>query len=312
MLRPKSNGDALLGRPLIIHYKVNGQVTQQDVWDSGSGPAQEEDINPQPNITQISDEEPDMRIKLSSFDGDTPEITASTDFKVFSNGDKVAEVDSGDIASIYLDGDKFKLNADGDTYTVEQPVRFVPSSDGIIEIANFDHSPAWNEDLNDNKYRGILEIREEDGELIVINELRMEHYLRGLGEVSNNEEPEKIKAIIVAARTYAMYYTENDKFPGKPYHLDDDPNVSQKYLGYGLEIRSPNVGQGVIQTMGEVVTYNGTLIKTPYFNQSDGVATKSAQEVWGWTDTPYLVSVDDSYCDGDQFFGHGIEVTDLY
>ena len=31
------------------------------------------------------------------------------------------------------------------------------------------------------------------------------------------------------------YYMDIDeKFPGKSYHLDDDPNVSQKYLGYGF------------------------------------------------------------------------------
>ena len=111
----------------------------------------------------------------------------------------------------------------------------------------------------------------------------------------------------MAARTYARYYsTISEKFSGKPYHLEDSPETSQKYLGYGLEKRSPNVVKAVADTKGEVVTYKSKLVKTPYFNQSDGKATKSAKDVWGWTDTPYLVSVKDSYCAADKFLGHGV------
>ena len=58
-------------------------------------------------------------------------------------------------------------------------------------------------------------------------------------------------------------------------------------------------------TKNLVVTYNGELIKTPYFNQSDG-RTRSAQEVWGWTNTPYLKSVADPACVGLALNGHGV------
>ena len=34
--------------------------------------------------------------------------------------------------------------------------------------------------------------------------------------------------------------------------------------------------------------------------------TLSAQEVWGWTNTPYLQSVDDPYCTGLTRQGHGV------
>ncbi len=112
---------------------------------------------------------------------------------------------------------------------------------------------------------------------------------------------------MIAARTYAKYYIDIDeKFPGKPYHLDDDPNVSQKYLGYGFELRAPNISSAVNATRGKVVTYNGEIVKTPYFSSSDGVATKSAEEVWGWDFTPYLKSVSDTYCNGTYFYGHGV------
>ena len=150
-----------------------------------------------------------------------------------------------------------------------------------------------------------------DGKLTVINELPLEHYLYGVGEVSNTDHNEKIKTILVLARTYAKYYidrrdTDTAKFPGKPYDLDSSPDVSQKYLGYGLEKRSPKISLGVDATRGEVVKYGGKIVKTPYFNATDGTATKSAADVWGWTDTPYLVSVPDPLCKSKEFSGHGV------
>lgn len=55
-----------------------------------------------------------------------------------------------------------------------------------------------------------------------------------------------------------------------------------------------------------VVTYNGQVVITPYFSESDGVATKNAKDVWGWTNTPWLVSVPDTYCESSAFSGHGV------
>ncbi len=135
----------------------------------------------------------------------------------------------------------------------------------------------------------------------------MELYLRGLAEVSNGENPEKAKTIIVAARTYATFYTnpKNRKFIGKPYDGSDDPDVFQKYLGYGYEKRSPSTGKYVDETNGELIEYNGVVIKPWYFNQSSG-RTLSAKEYCEGRksrgeipssaiceDIPYLQSVED-------------------
>ncbi|PIR55393.1 hypothetical protein COU74_01325 [Candidatus Peregrinibacteria bacterium CG10_big_fil_rev_8_21_14_0_10_36_19] len=243
--------------------------------------------------TKITRAEDIIRIKLR-FEGDAS-IVASTDYDYYQNGSFVKTYSQSYAKKITLDDVK------------NGPVRLQTRSGGVLRITNYDNRPSWNLSLNDNQFRNVLEFREQDGKLIVINELQLEDYLKGLGEVSNSEEPEKIKAVIVAARTYAKYYiTVAEKFAGKPYHLEDDPNTSQKYLGYGFELRGPNIAKAVDQTAGEVVTYKGSLIKTPYFNQSNGISTKSAKEVWGWTDTPYLQSVSDTYCKGDKFLGHGV------
>jgi len=184
----------------------------------------------------------------------------------------------------------------------------IGSDENIITLLNYENRPAFNLSLNDNQFRGGIKLTANKQKLEVVNKLGLESYLKGLAEISDYEHPEKIKTIVVAARSYAYHYiTDGTKFPGKSYNLDDDPNVSQKYLGYGFEKRAPNVIKEVINTKGQMVTYKDKVIKVPYFSQSDGY-TKSAKEVWGWTDTPYLKSVKDD-CEKTEFKGHGVGIS---
>ncbi len=106
----------------------------------------------------------------------------------------------------------------------------------------------------------------------MVNELPLEDYLKGLAEVSNGDNEEKIKTILVAARSYAYFYSkpENRKFPGKAYDGSDNPDEFQKYLGYGYEKRSPNSSRLVEATNGQIITYNGESIKPWYFSESSG------------------------------------------
>ncbi len=281
LARPKIKNKPIFSKPVYLNYSV---VEKQ---------------------FQNLDQQEEIRIKLG-FSGD-PEITANGSYEVYAGETFLSTLSAGQITTVEKENGSYRVKTPNANFLKSEPIRFHPKNSAILKISNFENRPAWNESLNDNEYRGILEVIEDEESLIVINEIALEDYLKGLGEVSNSEEPEKIKAIMIAARTYAKYYMDIDeKFPGKPYNLDDDPNVSQKYIGYGFEKRAPNVAAGVDATKGKVVTHSSEVVKTPFFNQSDGVATKSAEEVWGWTHTPYLKSVSDLTCDGDQFLGHGV------
>lgn len=249
-------------------------------------------------VKKSSGKEGDIRIKLT-FSG-SPEITASGNFEVKSGKTSLGKFTKNDKVKVENDNGDYKVTAGSKTYTKSSPIRFIPSTGSILKVNNFSRT--------DNEFREVLEVNMVDDELVLINELALENYMKGLAEEMNATPAEKIKAIIVAARTYAKYYMdEADKFPGKPYNLEDSPATSQKYLGYGFEKRAPNVVKAVEATKGQMVTYKGKLVKTPYFSKSDGVATKSAKDVWGWTNTPYLVSVDDSACTSSKAFaGHGV------
>lgn len=250
-----------------------------------------------------STQTPNIKVLLSKINLNSLEINNSEYFELVSDqgSSKIKSV------KVSLQGEKFKIVQNG-KISLTSELKLINNT-GIFEITNYENRPSWNLDLNDNQFRGNLLFENSENQILVINELNLEDYLKGLGEVSNSAEEDKIKTIMVAARSYAYYYLfEDRKFKTNLYDLDDSPERSQKYLGYGLEKRSPKVSKAVDQTKGEIVVYNGKNIKVPYFNQSDG-KTKSALEVWGWTNTPYLQSVDDKFCENKIQNGHGVGIS---
>lgn len=247
-----------------------------------------------------------VRVALS-FVNKKPEIKSSEGVQLFENGKLVYQFPKNKIVTVAaLKAGGYRVRTDTKKFDLKNPPRLRARNNGILELVNFGNRPAWNKSLNDNLFRGVLEVQKVGGKLKVINELPLEDYLKGIAEVSNGDPKEKIKTIIILARSYAKYYRDiGVKFPGKPYHLDDDPDHTQKYAGYGLELRSPNIAAAVLETKGKIVTFQGKPVITPYFNQSDG-RTRSAQEVWGWTNAPYLKSVPDAFCGTTELKGHGV------
>ncbi len=197
----------------------------------------------------------------------------------------------------------------------------------VLRVKNWDRKPSWDKSgtMNDNLFRGKIEVRNENGNIILINELPLEDYLKGLAETSNGDHVEKKKTIIVAARSYAYFYAkkENRKFPGKPYDGSDDPDVFQKYLGYGYELRSPNAVKYVDETNGEMIAYGGEIIKPWYFSESDGrvrsykeycqarVDNGTLSKTTKCEDIPYLMGGVDPGGVGKTLKGHGVGISGI-
>lgn len=168
-------------------------------------------------------------------------------------------------------------------------------------------SAGWN----DNKYRDeiILRLADTTSRLWVINKLPMEHYLWGIAETSNISPLDYIKSIIVASRTYAAYhYQKNSKYGGY-FHMRAT-TADQLYRGYNSEVRRSRVVQAVNETKGEVLTYGGDIVVTPYYGHSDG-KTRSWKEVWGGSNKPWLVSVPIPSDVGRTLWGHGVGMSAL-
>lgn len=256
---------------------------------------------------KVKAKEPALRVLISKASGKKPQIRSSSSVNLYEDKKLIHEFGPNEIVTIAsLKNGKYRVRTAEKRFTLASPPRLKARNNEILEIVNYENRPEWNKNLNDNMFRGMLEVQKIDGELQVINELPLEDYLKGIAEISNADRTEKIKTIIILARSYAKYYRDiGEKFPGKPYHLDDDPERAQKYSGYGLEARSPNIVAAVEETAGKIVTYEGQPVITPYFSQSDG-RTRSAEEVWGWTFAPYLQSVEDNFCLTTTLHGHGV------
>ena len=197
----------------------------------------------------------------------------------------------------------------------------------VLRVKSWDRKPSWDKSgtMNDNLFRGKIEVLNEGGKIVLVNELPLEDYLRGLAEISNGDPVEKVKTIVVAARSYAYFYAqkENRKFPGKSYDGSDDPEVFQKYLGYGYELRSPNVSKYVDETNGEAITYSGSVIKPWYFSESDGrvrsykeycqarVDAGTLAKTTKCEDVPYLMGGVDPGGVGHTLKGHGVGISGI-
>ena len=147
--------------------------------------------------------------------------------------------------------------------------------------------PKWRFIYIDKRpYRGVVEIREDKGALIIINELGLEDYIAGIinNEISSKWPIEAIKAQSVIARTYAIYQMEARK--DNVFHMTGT-YMDQVYTGAAVEDRASF--RGVKKTLGEVLVYKGQPALTLYHSNAGGV-TEFARNVWG-ADEPYLRSV---------------------
>lgn len=229
---------------------------------------------------------PPMRVLLTEIDQDLLTLTASAPFRTW--------VSRPEATKSHSSGAEVKVLAsqleDG---TI---IRMRVLEDGFFRFTNWDRIRSFGAGINDNTFRGVLEFRWDvaEGKMIVINELSLEEYMKGIAEVpeTSDQPQEKRKVIAVLARSYALHYLISgyEKFPGKPYNAADSPAIFQKYVGQNFETRSPKWQKALEETKGEVVFVESSrfpdlsekerVLRAAYFSCTDGQRTKSWDEVW--------------------------------
>ncbi len=129
-----------------------------------------------------------------------------------------------------------------------------------------------------NFYRGALILRLDPGQtLTVVEEATVEEYLEGVlpHEMDPNWPLEALKAQAVVARTFT--YANKGKFRRDGFDLTSDTR-SQVYKG--MTLVNENVRAAVRQTRGEVLGWNGSLMRV-YYHACCGGATTDAGAAWG-------------------------------
>jgi SpoIID/LytB domain protein len=128
-------------------------------------------------------------------------------------------------------------------------------------------------------YRGLLEATANGGPLRLVNQLDVETYLKGMGEVPSSWPIEAIAAQAVAARTYALRAMS---FSGELCDYD----LCQVYIGADREAAGQN--DAVNATQGEVVTYGGSLATTVYSADAGGITATPLEGFGSDATYPYL------------------------
>ncbi|MHB8792717.1 MAG: N-acetylmuramoyl-L-alanine amidase [Thermoleophilia bacterium] len=254
----------------------------------------------------------DASVGAQVYTGVATTVTAESTYEARDgNGTLLATVPAGQTASVTYSGGTYSLQAPGVYHSGSSYIRFTASA-GIMQVTSFHDVPSWNTSLDDNRFRGAIEVRYSaaSSALWVVNELPVEHYMKGIAETSSGTPAEFLKTMTVAARGYAVWHLDHGGKYGASeiFQLKNSRNGNgddQQYRGYGLEARFPDLVTAVNVTAGQVVTYGGSVAMTPYFSNTDG-RTRSAEEAWGVTYWPWLQSVADPDCNGMTLNGHGV------
>ena len=141
------------------------------------------------------------------------------------------------------------------------------------------------------RYRGALVARNAGGELLVINSLGLEGYVKGVvaNEVPSSWPTHALRTQAVVARSYGMATERSGPFD----HYDD--TRSQVYEGRSSETKVTN--KAVSATKREVVEHRGEVAVTYYFSTSGGQTENSEFGFSGGSSVPYLRSVKDPFDD---------------
>jgi stage II sporulation protein D len=150
--------------------------------------------------------------------------------------------------------------------------------------------------INGRSYRGMIELLRDSTGITVVNRLGLETYLLGvvsaeMGRRSPSEQA-ALEAQAVVSRTFALRKLGRRRTRG----FDVGAGVSdQVYSGVAGE--TPEGRSAVLETRGQVLTYNGTTAET-FFYSTCGGHTADGTEVFRGAAQPYLRSMADQAADG--------------
>lgn len=135
-------------------------------------------------------------------------------------------------------------------------------------------------------YGGVLEIRQQEEGLVMVNDLLLEDYLKRVvpSEMPASYEMEALKAQAVCARTYAYRQIMDNSYSQYGAHVDDSTN----FQVYNNVARAETTDQAVDETCGKILVYQDEPAEVYYYSTSCGHGTDGS--VWGGdgSSTPYL------------------------
>jgi len=156
--------------------------------------------------------------------------------------------------------------------------------------------------LDGKDYRGLIEFKSISGQLVAVDVVFIEDYLKGVVPLEIGPTPEDqfeaVKAQAVAARTYSMSHL-GQYGDDAGYDLKADIG-DQVYEGVAVEQKMIN--EAIEDTRGEVIVYKDKMIDA-YYHSTCGGSTDDIEDVWDKDPQPYLRAVrDNDACKISKYF----------
>ena len=210
-------------------------------------------------------------------------ITVQSRVYLFSEKNKIAEVNKGNVLECFIRDDNVRLQINRKSYTANYFV-LQPVSGNTIQY-------------NGKSYTGTLQIVGDGKTVELINFVELENYLKGviakempLG--NGNENFEALKAMAVCARTYTI-----SKMNGNNLLFDIHSDTRDQVYG-GINAEQTISNKAVFDTRGIILKYDDKPAKI-YYHSTCGGVNENVENVFPQPPYPYLISIIDGkqpYC----------------
>ena len=189
-------------------------------------------------------------------------------------------VETGEESYETAPGETVVFNPDTEDFN-EGRIKLIPKS-GEIQFQSV------NRGIGTPSYGGTIEVSLYDEGIVVVNEVGIEDYLKKVvpSEMPSGFSLEALKCQAVCARSYAYTELSNNYYSAYGAHIDD----SIQFQVYNNSPRAESTDTAVDETAGQVLSYNGEVVKTYYYSTSCGSTTDVT--LWGNTteNYPYFVA----------------------
>ena len=179
-------------------------------------------------------------------------------------------------------------------------------SGDVLQIRTADGTAVESSATRHSYSHGQVTLTKQPGNTwyrIVLTNLDLELYLRGVAEVPPDWPVEALRAQAIASRSYALHVTRENRSSDTwnvPYDLYST-TMSQVYSGNTREL-APRNGpwlQAIADTAGQVLTYGGEPALT-LFTTSGGGYTENSGYAFN-EQHPYLIAAPDPFTAGDPY-----------
>lgn len=228
-------------------------------------------------------------ISTNNFSGlyhDKIDISSANPIKIYSlREDLNLTIPESTKISLEKLGSKMSLIVNNKVYNLKHRIYFKGSNMTLTSIKR--GVPSFNP-----SYSNILEFEPRQNGILILNELLLEDYLKGVvpSEMPINYGIEALKCQAIAARTYAAASLFDTKYVDRGFYLDDSTN-SQVFNNIQ---QKPLSNEAIKETEGLIMTYKNEPMDAKYYSSSCGSGVAYGEVFFradGTSDKrPYLVS----------------------